>query len=105
MRRNHARSNSGGLETKIACGLVGFMAALPLLGNLTTTGFEYPPSAERWGVFTTTASSPLLNARTGSFTCTAAKAGNHGPVRMHDRYHFQCEDGTPFFHVGTTSYN
>lgn len=46
-----------------------------------------------------------LNGRRGTFTVTAAGAGNHGPVRVHNTYHFAYADGTPFKQVGTTIYN
>ncbi len=39
----------------------------------------------------------------GSFSVTPASDGNHGPVRVHG-FHFEYEDGTPYFPVGTTSY-
>ena len=148
------------MTTKIACGLAGCVAALPLMGDAVKPGVEHPASAERWGVFeivldgpdagnpyvevslgatftqgavtknvtgfydggstyrirfmpdalgawsfTTKSSSPQLDGLRGSFTCTAPGAGNHGPVRVRERHHFAYEDGTPFFHVGTTSYN
>jgi len=39
----------------------------------------------------------------GVFTVTPAKAGNHGPVRARG-FHFEHEDGTPYFPMGTTCY-
>jgi hypothetical protein len=39
----------------------------------------------------------------GEFTVTKARQGNHGPVRARG-YHFEYEDGTPFYPVGTTCY-
>lgn len=39
----------------------------------------------------------------GSFAVTPAQAGNHGPVRVRG-YHFEYEDGTPYYPVGTTCY-
>lgn len=45
-----------------------------------------------------------LEGITGEFTCIAPSAGNHGPVRVVDKYHFQYADGTPYFPVGTTAY-
>lgn len=40
----------------------------------------------------------------GSFTVTPPSAGNHGPVRVADTYHFAYEDGTPHYSIGTTCY-
>lgn len=40
----------------------------------------------------------------GTFFATAPSAGNHGPVRVHNRYHFAYEDGTPYYSIGTTCY-
>mgnify|MGYP001042621603 CR=1 FL=1 len=40
----------------------------------------------------------------GSFEVTAPLAGNHGPVRVANTYHFAYEDGTPYYPVGTTCY-
>lgn len=40
----------------------------------------------------------------GAFTVTAPGPANHGPVRVKDRFHFACADGTPYAPVGTTCY-
>ena len=40
----------------------------------------------------------------GSFVVTAPGEGNHGPVRVFNRYHFAYADGTPHYSVGTTCY-
>lgn len=45
-----------------------------------------------------------INGREGAFVCEAPSEGNHGPVRVVDRYHFAYEDGTPYHPVGTTCY-
>ncbi len=39
----------------------------------------------------------------GAFTSVPANQGNHGPVRVRG-YHFEYEDGTPYFPLGTTCY-
>ena len=39
----------------------------------------------------------------GSFLCTGAAPGVHGPVRTKDM-HFQYDDGTPYKPIGTTIY-
>ena len=40
----------------------------------------------------------------GTFEVIEPKAGNHGPVRVVENYHFAYEDGTPYFSIGTTAY-
>ena len=45
-----------------------------------------------------------LNGNEGSFTCVAPRAGNHGPVRVANTYHFAYADGTPYKQIGTTCY-
>ena len=45
-----------------------------------------------------------LDAEVGEFTCTEPSAGNHGPVRVRNSYHFAYEDGAPHFSIGTTCY-
>ena len=40
----------------------------------------------------------------GSFRALPAEAGNHGPVRVANTWHFAFEDGTPYYPVGTTCY-
>ena len=37
------------------------------------------------------------------FTVLPASAGNHGPVRARG-FHFEYEDGTPYYPMGTTAY-
>lgn len=46
-----------------------------------------------------------LTGKSGVFTVTPAKGGNHGPVRVHNTYHFAYADGTPFNLIGTTIYS
>jgi len=53
--------------------------------------------------YTVTASF-LAEALTGTFTVTPAQENNHGPVRVHNTYHFVYEDGTPYYSIGTTCY-
>jgi hypothetical protein len=45
-----------------------------------------------------------LDSKKGSFTCVAAAAGNHGPVKVRNTYDFGYADETPFYPVGTTCY-
>jgi len=46
-----------------------------------------------------------LTKKSGEFTVTPPGKGNHGPVRVHDTYHFAYADGTPFIPIGTTAYS
>jgi Domain of unknown function (DUF5060)/Domain of unknown function (DUF5605)/Protein of unknown function (DUF4038) len=46
-----------------------------------------------------------LNGKSGEFVCGAPVAGNHGPVRVRNHFHFAYADGTPYFEIGTTAYN
>ena len=45
-----------------------------------------------------------LHGKTGSVTATAPSKGNHGPVRVANKFHFAYADGTPFKQIGTTCY-
>lgn len=45
-----------------------------------------------------------LSAIEGTFTCGAPGAGNHGPVRVANTYHFTYADGAPYKQIGTTCY-
>jgi hypothetical protein len=57
--------------------------------------WRYETKANRWE----------LTNKTGEFTVTPPGKGNHGPVRVHNTYHFAYADGTPFEEIGTTIYN
>lgn len=54
--------------------------------------------------FSTISNDPDLNQKSGSFKVGAPRAGNHGPVRVRDTYHFGYADGTDYFPLGTTTY-
>ncbi|HOU12698.1 MAG TPA: DUF5605 domain-containing protein [Anaerolineae bacterium] len=62
-----------------------------------------PDTVGAW-TYTTRSNVAALDGQTGTFKCTPASAGNHGPVRVRNMYHFAYEDGTPHFSVGTTCY-
>ncbi|MEO1010255.1 MAG: DUF5060 domain-containing protein [Bacteroidota bacterium] len=62
-----------------------------------------PQNVGKW-TYTVTSNLPELNGKTGRFTCTPAKKGNHGPVSVRDTFHFKYADGTPFYVLGTTAY-
>lgn len=81
-------------------------------GSVKVSGFydgdgrylvRFMPSFEGRHSFEITASF-LDRPECGTFTVQAAKPGNHGPVRVHQQYHFAYEDGTPYYPVGTTCY-
>ncbi len=57
--------------------------------------WQYETRANRWG----------LTGKTGEFTVAPPGKGDHGPVRVHDTYHFAYADGTPYVCIGTTIYN
>lgn len=40
----------------------------------------------------------------GEFTVTEPSAGNHGPVKVANKFHLAYADGTPHYSVGTTCY-
>lgn len=52
--------------------------------------------------YRTHSSHPQLDGKTGEFTCTAA--ASHGPVSVHNAFHFAYADGTPYYPFGTTCY-
>ena len=54
--------------------------------------------------FETISSAPALNGKTGEFRVTKPAAGNHGPVRVANTFHFAYADGTPYKQLGTTCY-
>jgi hypothetical protein len=63
-----------------------------------------PPRPGVWS-FKSTSHEPTLNAVKGRFTVDPPESDNHGPVKAFKTYHFAYADGTPFFLLGTTSYN
>ncbi len=65
---------------------------------------RFMPDVEGEWEYVTHSNIPELDGQTGALTCTPAKNGNHGPVRVADTTHFAYEDGTPYIPVGTTCY-
>jgi hypothetical protein len=65
---------------------------------------RFMPNATGVWTYTTRSNCTELDGRKGSFTCTKAKPGNHGPVRVWNTYRLAYTDGTPHFSVGTTCY-
>lgn len=62
-----------------------------------------PDNEGEWS-FVTKSATPALDGKTGSFSVTAARKGNHGPVSVANKFHFAYADGTPFLSFGTTCY-
>ena len=65
---------------------------------------RFMPDALGTWTYLTKSNRPDLDGKTGSFACVAPSRGNHGPVRVHDTYHFAYADGAPHYSVGTTCY-
>lgn len=64
---------------------------------------RFMPSFEEPHRFSVEASF-LAEPLTGEFSVLPASKGNHGPVRVHNTFHFAYEDGTPYYSIGTTCY-
>lgn len=62
-----------------------------------------PDEPGEW-TFVTRGNHPALDGAAGRFECVAPAPGNHGPVRVRDRFHFAYADGTRFSNLGTTCY-
>jgi hypothetical protein len=54
--------------------------------------------------YVTRSSHSELDGRRGEFTVVEPSAGNHGPVRVRNTFHFAYADGTPYRQIGTTCY-
>ncbi|HEY3394796.1 MAG TPA: DUF5060 domain-containing protein, partial [Lacipirellulaceae bacterium] len=54
--------------------------------------------------YATRSNVPQLNGNRGQIKVTAESENNHGPVRVHNTFHFAYADGTPFKPLGTTCY-
>ncbi|MFZ6758682.1 DUF5060 domain-containing protein [Undibacterium sp. Ji50W] len=62
-----------------------------------------PESTGIWQ-YTTSSNQAALRGQSGSFTVTAPAAGNHGPVKVRNTFHFAYADGQAYHQLGTTSY-
>jgi hypothetical protein len=62
-----------------------------------------PPSQGVW-TYVTQSNREELSGKSGEFTCTKPSGANHGPVRVHNTFHFAYADGTPHVSIGTTCY-
>jgi hypothetical protein len=65
---------------------------------------RFMPDAEGAWTYKTRSATKTLDGHQGSLNVTAPSAGNHGPVRVRNQFHFAYADGTPYFPFGTTCY-
>lgn len=65
---------------------------------------RFMPDTEGAWTYRTTSNRKELEDHQGSFLCTPAKSGVHGPVSVRNIHHFAYADGTPFYPFGTTCY-
>jgi hypothetical protein len=65
---------------------------------------RFMPGSEGMWRFETTSNEKKLNGVSGLFFCVPPDSINHGPVVVHDTFHFAYRDGTPFWPLGTTLY-
>lgn len=69
-----------------------------------TFRIRFMPDMQGHWSYRTHSETAALSDHTGSFTCTAPTAANHGPVTTAHRFHFEYADGTPYYPFGTTTY-
>mgnify|MGYP006290281131 CR=1 FL=1 len=62
-----------------------------------------PQQTGAW-TWRTRSTAESLNDKTGKLECVPASENNHGPVRVHNTFHFAYADGTPYKQIGTTCY-
>jgi hypothetical protein len=65
---------------------------------------RFMPDQEGEWRYVTHSNLPALNGQSGAIVCTPATAGNHGPVRVANQFHFAYADGSAYIPVGTTCY-
>ena len=65
---------------------------------------RFSPDVEGEWRYITRSNRRELDGKVGSFVCSRAAAGNHGPVSVRNTFHFGYADGTPYFPFGTTCY-
>lgn len=65
---------------------------------------RFMPDTQGTWHYSTQSNRSELSGSEGTFTCVAPTAGNHGPVRIANTYHFAYADGTPYKQIGTTCY-
>jgi hypothetical protein len=65
---------------------------------------RFMPDERGTWTFETHSNAPALDGQHGHFLAVAPSPGNHGPVRVRNRFHFAYADGEPYFPFGTTCY-
>ena len=70
----------------------------------TTYRVRFMPDTPGAWAYATSSNTAALDARMGTFQCSAARTGEHGPVGVAHTRHFAHADGTAFFPFGTTAY-
>lgn len=65
---------------------------------------RFMPGTEGVWQFTTSSNARSLHQLSGEFLAVPAAAGNNGPVRVANTFHFAYENGKRFIPVGTTCY-
>jgi hypothetical protein len=65
---------------------------------------RFMPDNEGDWSYRTRSKTSELDGKTGSFVATKPSADNHGPVHVHNKFHFAYADGKPFLSFGTTCY-
>jgi len=62
-----------------------------------------PDTTGEWS-YVTRSNRSELDGKKGQLTCVKPSPSNHGPVRVHKKWHLAYADGTSYFQVGTTCY-
>ena len=62
-----------------------------------------PDNPGEWS-FVTKSNVAELDGQGGALSVTAPREGQHGPVRVANKFHFAHADGTPYLPFGTTCY-
>jgi hypothetical protein len=65
---------------------------------------RFMPCEEGAWTYTTSSNREELNNKGGSFICITTDKENHGPVSVHNTYHFAYADSTTYIPFGTTLY-
>jgi hypothetical protein len=65
---------------------------------------RFMPTTQGYWSYRTSSNAMLLDGQAGSFVCIESSPDNHGPVRVHDTFHFAYADGVRYLPVGTTCY-
>lgn len=65
---------------------------------------RFLPDEEGTWSFRTLSNARSLDAISGTFHCGPALPDDHGPVRVHEGFHFRHADGTRHLPLGTTAY-